>query len=78
MVINNSLTICFGNAGDSTFNEKIITLPITYKKIFSVTTTTKNITNAVNMRTSILSTSQIKFWRADNINITGWYMVIGY
>ena len=64
--------------GATVFNQRIITLPITYSNICSVTMGLKNIPETINIRANITSTSQITFTRTSSKNVTGWYMAIGY
>ena len=64
--------------GATVFNQRIITLPISYSNICSVTMGLKNIPETINIRADITSTSQITFTRTSSKNVTGWYMAIGY
>lgn len=76
--INNGLMHCWGFAGNSVFNGKTITIPITFHNNYIITIGTLNSSNSVNMRVDKVNNSQIFLSRSGSYNVSGWYLCVGY
>ena len=78
LAINNSLMVSWLYCGDTIFETKTATLPITYKTIYSFTVGIKqNTAGSVNIRIEKLSNSSLKLYRARDWNVTGWINIVG-
>lgn len=77
LVLNNRVIICWGCCGHTVYDGRIIKLPITYNVIYSVLTSTKNISNSICNRVEIVNNSTLSFSRSGGYNVTGWYACIG-
>lgn len=69
----------YGKCSDSTYDNIIINLPLSYSNIrYTLMSSTYNLPNVVCNRCEIRNESQVRFTRSGSYNVTGWYLTIGF